>query len=170
LAVELAGFVAMAFLVADFLVFRSGVTVLAATFFRVLEGVTATFGAAFALLAESFAVLGLDLDGAEAAAFEVLGLGALGEAVAPCFGVPLGIMLPTACTAFEPASITTSAAIVAISPIRTRTPLGFRFVFFFAIGCSSSNQAELLRSIKNPVARPASNRPVFTSRMRSFVR
>ena len=57
----------------------------------------------------------------------------LGDAFAPFFEVPPGIMSPTACMAFELASITTSAAEVATSPIRVRTLFDF---FFVAIGYS----------------------------------
>jgi hypothetical protein len=63
------------------------------------------------------------------------GVDFLGEAFGAGVGFPVGIMRPTARTALEPASITTSAADDATLPIRSSTPL----VFFLAMGCSVGN-------------------------------
>jgi hypothetical protein len=57
--------------------------------------------------------------------FVVLAFTPLEEAFAPFDVLPVGIISPTACMAFDPALITTSAADVAASPIRSSTPLDF---------------------------------------------
>lgn len=69
-----------------------------------------------------------------AADFEGFAFEAFADAFALFCGVPVGIISPTACMAFEPASITAPAADVATSPIRWRTPLE---VFFLGINSPS---------------------------------
>jgi hypothetical protein len=119
-AVLTAGFadlVGVVFFIAAFCAFGAAAFGMAATFFGALEA----FAEAFELLAEAFLAR--------------LTLAALGAAFALDCGVPVGIMLPTARMAFEPASITTPAADVAASPIRSMTPFDF---FLRAIECSVS--------------------------------
>jgi hypothetical protein len=73
------------------------------------------FGADFGALEAFASVFGAD--------FEVLAFAALEDAFAPFSALPAGIISPTACMALDPALITTSAADVAASPIRSNTPL-----------------------------------------------
>ena len=57
--------------------------------------------------------------------FDVLPCTAVEEAFAALGVLRVGIISPTACMALDPALITTSAADVAASPIRSSTPLDF---------------------------------------------
>jgi hypothetical protein len=75
------------------------------------------FAATFLVLEASAIAFGAD--------FEVLACTALEEAFAPFGVLRVGIRSPTACMALDPALITTSAADVAASPIRSSTPLDF---------------------------------------------
>jgi hypothetical protein len=63
-----------------------------------------------------------------AAAFRTGNVEVLEDFFGLFLGVLLGIMSPTTWTALEPASITTSAADVAASPIRSSTPFDFFLV------------------------------------------
>jgi hypothetical protein len=104
--------------------------------FRLVEGAgfadrlgTTFFDAAFLFESAAvffFAATFLDLEAfAFGADFDVLPSAALEEAFAPFGVLRIGIISPTACMALDPALITTSAADVAASPIRSSTPLDF---------------------------------------------
>ncbi len=108
----------MTFFIAAFFAFGVAAFFLAPTFFSSLEAFAMAFAGDFEALALAIGFLTLD---------------ALEDAFAFFAGAPVGIMSPTACMAFEPAVITTPAADVATSPIRSRTPLDF---FLLGIECS----------------------------------
>jgi hypothetical protein len=116
-----ADLVAVVFFVESFAGFCAAVFGLALTLG--LEAVAAAFWRAFEILADAFGVRFLDdLEAVLAFFCEVLA----------------GIIFPTACMALEPASMTTSAAEAAASPICWRTPFDF---LLFAIGLPSKGFA-----------------------------
>jgi hypothetical protein len=94
------------------------------------------FAATFGVL-EAFAIVfGAD--------FKVLAFADVEDAFAPFGALPVGIISPTACMALDPALITTSAADVAASPIRSNTPLE---IFFLGIQCSLPGKALCLLAL-----------------------